>query len=239
MGILPQVSQTLGVSIPTAGLLVSGYALGVAVGAPILVMLTRHASRKNTLLMLMLIFTLGNVLCALSYSYSMMMIARIVTSFAHGAFFGIGAIVATRVVAPEKKASAIALMFLGLTLANVVGVPFGTWVAHYANWHLTFWLISGIGVLSLLAIFFFIPSCGKPEPVDFMKELSILKQKSLRTALYTTVFSFASVFAIFTYISPLLTEVSGLPLHFVSLVLLMIGVGATIGKSKHIKGAIA
>lgn len=229
MGILPQVSESFQVSIPTAGLLVSIYALGVAVGAPLLAMATRHISRKSALLILMGIFIVGNALCALATSYALMMVARVITSFSHGAFFGIGAIIATHVVAPNKRASAIALMFMGLTLANVVGVSFGTWIAHHWNWHLSFWLIAGVGVFAFLAILCFIPRCGQCEQVQFGQELSVLKDKKVLSSLGVTVFTFGSVFALFTYIAPLLLNISHLPMQWLSAVLLVIGVGSTIG----------
>lgn len=229
MGILPQVSHSFQVSIPKAGLLVSVYALGVAVGAPILAALTRNICRRYALLLLLGIFIVGNIFCALAANYWLMMLARIVTSFAHGAFFGIGAIVATKVVRPEKKASAIALMFMGLTLANVIGVPFGTWVAHHWNWHLSFWMITAVGVLAFALTYAFIPRCGETESIHFMNELSALKDKKVLLALLSTILTFASVLALFTYIAPILLDITKLPLHWISFALLVIGVGTTVG----------
>ena len=149
MGLLPEVARDLAVSIPSAGLLVSGYALGVAVGAPLLAVLTSKMPRKLALQLLMGVFIVGNMLCAVAPSYCLLMIARVVTSFAHGSFFGIGAVVAASLVPAEKRASAIALMFTGLTLANVLGVPFGTFVGQEFGWRATFWIVAALGVLSL------------------------------------------------------------------------------------------
>ena len=149
MGLLPEVARDLAVSIPSAGLLVSGYALGVAVGAPLLAVVTSKMPRKLALQLLMGVFIVGNVLCAVASDYSVLMIARVVTSFAHGSFFGIGAVVAASLVPQEKRASAIALMFTGLTLANVLGVPFGTFIGQQFGWRMAFWVVAALGVASL------------------------------------------------------------------------------------------
>src|SRR5437899_5085956 len=158
MGLLPEVAHDLAVSIPSAGLLVSGYALGVAVGAPLLAILTSRMSRKFALQLLMGVFIAGNILCALASGYDMLMVARVVTSFAHGSFFGIGAVVAASLVPQEKRASAIALMFAGLALANVLGVPFGTFIGQELGWRATFWIVSGLGLLSLAGITLLVPN---------------------------------------------------------------------------------
>lgn len=230
MGILPQVGSSLHVSIPAAGLLVSFYALGVAVGAPILAILTKNLSRKKALLTLMLIFIFGNIFCALSFNYTEMMIARIVTSFCHGSFFGIGAVVAAGLVPPQRRASAVALMFTGLTLANVIGVPFGTWIAQHWEWHITFWLIAGIGVLAFLALLAFLPANGTSEtPVDFKAELKVIRQPHVLLAMLITMLTFASVFALFTYIAPILLETTKTPQSWITVTLLIIGVGSVIG----------
>ncbi len=230
MGILPEVGHSLQVSIPMAGLLVSLYALGVAVGAPIMTFLTKNLSRKRALLILMLIFIMGNMACAMSWNYSTMMMARILTSFCHGSFFGIGAVVATRLVPPERKAHAVALMFTGLTLANVIGVPLGTWIAEYWAWHITFWLIAGIGVLAFLALWAFLPECGHNEaPVNFREELRVMRQPNVLLAMLVTLLTFASVFALFTYIAPILLDITKVPRSWITLALLVIGVGSVMG----------
>ncbi len=229
MGILPEVSNTLAVSIPKAGLLVSLYALGVAVGAPILAFFTKNLSRKKALLVLMFIFIIGNICCALSFHYGLMMIARIITSFCHGSFFGIGAVVAARLVPPERKASAVALMFTGLTVANVIGVPLGTWIAQYWEWHITFWLIAGIGVMAFLSLLAFIPEGGRNEPMNFQDELRVIRQPHVLLAMFITLLTFASVFALFTYIAPILLVTTQAPKTWISMTLLIIGVGSIIG----------
>lgn len=158
MGLLLQVSADLGISVPLAGLLMTGYALGVFVGAPILTIATRSLPRKTTLLVLMAIFTLGNLAAALSPSFGWLMAARIVTALAHGTFFGVGSLVATSLVAPERKASAIALMFTGLTLATLLGVPFGSWLGLAFGWRSTFWAVTAIGLVALVVLAVFVPA---------------------------------------------------------------------------------
>ncbi|HAE47971.1 MAG TPA: MFS transporter, partial [Tistrella mobilis] len=148
MGLLPDVARDLGVDIPAAGLLVTGYALGVTFGAPVLAISTARLERRTALLLLIGIFILGNLLCAIAPDYALLMAARVVTAFCHGAFFGLGAVVAAQVVAPEKRAQAIAIMFSGLTLANVLGVPFGTALGQALGWRATFWAVVAIGVFA-------------------------------------------------------------------------------------------
>ncbi|MCX7276697.1 MAG: MFS transporter, partial [Burkholderiales bacterium] len=157
MGLLPDVAADLAVSIPSAGMLVSAYALGVAVGGPILAVATARLPRKTTLAWLMALFVLGNVGCALAPNYSWLMVARVITSFCHAAFFGIGAVVAASVVEPHKRAQAMSLMFAGLTLANVLGVPLGTLLGQHTGWRSTFWAVAVIGVLATLAVLRWVP----------------------------------------------------------------------------------
>ncbi|MBU6490108.1 MAG: MFS transporter, partial [Burkholderiales bacterium] len=209
MGLLPDVARDLSVSIPSAGLLVSGYALGVAAGAPVLAILTSRMPRKAALQALMLVFIAGNVLCAVAGDYRMLMLARVVTSFAHGSFFGIGAVVAASLVVREKQASAIALMFTGLTLANVLGVPFGTFVGQSFGWRLTFWIVAGLGVLSLGGITALLPNRRDSGPVGLAREMRVLKEPQVWLALAMTVLGFGGVFVVFTYIAPILEQVSG------------------------------
>ncbi len=157
MGLLIEVSTDLGISIPAAGLLISGYALGVVIGAPFLTSLMNNWPRKRVLLVLMVIFICGNAACALAPNYELLMAARILTAFTHGTFFGIGSVVATNLVLAEKRSSAIAAMFTGLTVANIAGVPFGTWLGQYLGWRATFWAITIIGIICLAIIAMFIP----------------------------------------------------------------------------------
>lgn len=230
MGLLLQVSADLGVTIPVAGLLMSGYALGVFVGAPILTIATRSLPRKTTLLVLMAIFTLGNLAAALSPSFAWLMAARIVTALAHGTFFGVGAMVATGLVAPERKASAIALMFTGLTLATLLGVPFGSWLGLAYGWRSTFWAVAGIGLLALAILAIFVPAAReRVVPGPLAEEFQVLARPQVLLGLAMTVLGFGGIFAVFTYIQPLLVELAGFSEAAVSPILLVFGAGLVVG----------
>jgi len=229
MGLLPEVATDLQVSIPSAGWLISGYALGVAIGAPIMALLTAKLPRKRTLTLLMIIFIIGNILCALAYSYNLLMLARIVTALCHGAFFGIGSVVAASLVAPGKQASAVALMFTGLTLANVLGVPLGTWFGQIFGWRATFWGVSVIGVLAFIGLIVSLPTNRDEKPVNLAHEFSALKNGKLWLSLLMTVFFAAAMFALFSYIAPLLLGVTGISDRGVSWTLFLIGAGLTVG----------
>ncbi|HHL2560516.1 TPA: MFS transporter [Yersinia enterocolitica] len=229
MGLLPQVAGDLHISIPTAGWLISGYALGVAIGAPIMAVLTAKLPRKKTLLLLMVIFIIGNLMCALAYSYDFLMLARVITALSHGAFFGIGAVVASNLVAPNRRASAVALMFTGLTLANVLGVPLGTALGQAFGWRSTFWVVSVIGLFSLAALYRKLPSSQEEAPTELRKEIAALRGGGIWLSLLMTVFFAAAMFALFTYIAPILTEVTQVSEHGISWTLLLMGVGLTLG----------
>ena len=231
MGLLPEVARDLAVSIPSAGLLVSGYALGVAVGAPLLAVVTSKMPRKLALQLLMGVFIVGNVLCAVASDYSVLMIARVVTSFAHGSFFGIGAVVAASLVPQEKRASAIALMFTGLTLANVLGVPFGTFIGQEFGWRTAFWVVAALGVASLAGIAALVPNKHDTGPAGLAHEVRVLKDQQVWMALAMTIVGFGGVFVVFTYIAPILEQVSGFSPRGVTLILVLFGVGLTIGNT--------
>ena len=229
MGLLPEVANDLRVSIPSAGWLISGYALGVAIGAPIMALLTAKLPRKRTLILLMAIFIVGNILCALAYTYNLLMLARIVTALCHGAFFGIGAVVAASLVAPGKQASAVALMFTGLTLANVLGVPLGTWFGQMFGWRATFWGVAVIGVLAFIGLIVSLPTNRDEKPVHLASEVNALNNGKLWLSLLMTVFFAAAMFALFSYIAPLLLQVTGITDRGVSWTLFLIGAGLTVG----------
>lgn len=229
MGLLPEVAGDLRVSIPSAGWLISGYALGVAIGAPVMALLTARLPRKRTLILLMSIFIIGNVLCALAYSYNLLMLARIVTALCHGAFFGIGSVVAASLVAPNRQASAVALMFTGLTLANVLGVPLGTWFGQLFGWRATFWGVAVIGVLAFVALIVSLPTNKNEKPVHLGSEISALANGKLWLSLLMTVCFAAAMFALFSYIAPLLLQVTGISNRGVSWTLFLIGAGLTVG----------
>lgn len=231
MGILPDLAQALSVSIPSAGLLVSGYALGVAVGAPVLALLTSRMPRKLALLLLMSIFVVGNVFCALAPDYQALMIARVITSFAHGSFFGIGSVVAASMVAQDKRASAIALMFTGLALANVLGVPLGTFIGQSLGWRATFWTVTAAGVLAVAALLVLVPSSDDSGALDLREELRVLAKVQVWLALAMTILGFGGVFVVFTYVAPILEEASGFAPSSVTLLLVLFGIGLVIGNS--------
>ncbi|AZR35494.1 MFS transporter [Xanthomonas vasicola] len=230
MGLLQQVATDLGVSLSAAGLLISGYALGVFVGAPVLTLASARLPRKAVLVGLMLIFTVGNVAFALAPDYASLMVARVLTSLAHGTFFGVGAVVATSLVPAERRASAISLMFAGLTVATLLGVPAGAWLGLQLGWRATFWAVAAIGVLATAAVALWVPAAaGAATPVSWRQELAVLRRGQVLLALAITVVGYAGVFAVFTYIQPLLLQVTGFTQSAVSPVLLVFGVGMIVG----------
>lgn len=229
MGLLPDVAGDLGVSIPSAGWLVTGYALGVAIGAPFMALATARLPRKAALVVLMGIFIVGNLLCAIASDYNVLMFARVVTALSHGAFFGIGSVVAAGLVAPNKRASAVALMFTGLTLANVLGVPLGTALGQAAGWRSTFWVVTLIGVVALIGLLRFLPSNREEAKLDMVAELSALRGAGIWLSLSMTALFAASMFTLFTYIAPLLGDVTGISPRGVTYTLLLIGLGLTVG----------
>ncbi|MGI4861116.1 MAG: MFS transporter [Janthinobacterium lividum] len=229
MGLLPDVARNLAVSIPAAGWLISGYALGVAIGAPIMAVATARLRRKTALLVLMAIFIVGNALCALAANYGFLMVARIVTALCHGAFFGIGSVAAAGLVPPNRKASAVALMFTGLTLANVLGVPLGTALGQTAGWRTPFWAVAAVGVLAFVGLARVMPAGHDETPPQLLAELRALKNWGVAMALLTTMFFSAAMFALFTYIAPILEQITGLTPHGVTGTLFLIGIGLTVG----------
>lgn len=229
MGLLPDVARSLSVSIPTAGWLISGYALGVAIGAPIMAVLTASLPRKRALLILMAIFIVGNTLCAVAIDYNFLMVARIITALCHGAFFGIGSVVAASLVPENRKASAVAMMFTGLTLANVMGVPLGTALGQFAGWRVPFFAVAVLGVLSLIGLWRVMQQGHDEEKADLRSEVRQLRSAGLWAALSTTVLFSAAVFALFTYVAPLLEDVTQLSPHGVTWTLFLIGTGLTLG----------
>ncbi|GGX34904.1 MFS transporter [Streptomyces chryseus] len=229
MGLLPEVAADFGVSIPTAGYLVSGYALGVVLGAPLMSVLGTRISRKRMLLLLMGLFIAGNLLSALAPSFGVMLGGRVVASLAHGAFFGIGSIVAADLVAPEKKAGAIAMMFTGLTVANVVGVPLGTFVGQSYGWRITFAAVAVLGVLGLLGVARLVPETPKPEGVRLRHELAAFRNVQVLLAMAMTVLGFGGVFAAITYLAPMMTGVAGYSAGSVTWLLVLFGLGMVGG----------
>jgi DHA1 family inner membrane transport protein len=229
MGLLPVMAGDLHVSIPTAGLLVSGYALGVLAGAPLFTLTTQKIKRKTLLIGLMAIFTLGNLLAAVSPSYGLLLAARILTSFCHGSFFGVGSVVAASLVAPDKRAGAVAAMFMGLTVANIGGVPAATWVGQHFGWRAAFWGIAGLGAIAMASLFLALPKTGKPPAADVRRELAVLRRPEVLLALLTTVLSSGAMFTVFTYIAPILQQVTRVSPTFVTAMLVVYGAGLTVG----------
>lgn len=230
MGLLPEVAHDLDVSIPAAGWLVTGYALAVAIGAPFMAMATGHLSRRKALIILMGVFILGNFLCAVAANYGLLMFARVVTALCHGAFFGIGSVVAATLVAPDQRARAVALMFTGLTLANVLGVPLGTALGQVSGWQSTFVAVTLIGIVTLIGLIRFLPVPAEKEAhVSMKQEFQALKGAGIWLALLTTVLFAAAMFTVFTYIAPLLRDVTGVSPQGVTWSLFLIGLGLTIG----------
>ncbi|CAL9279854.1 MFS transporter [Streptomyces sp. SudanB182_2057] len=229
MGVLPQVAGDFGVSIPTAGYLVSGYALGVVIGAPLLTVLGTRVSRKKMLMFLMGLFIAGNALSAAAPGFGLMLTGRIVASLAHGAFFGIGSVVAADLVAPQKKASAISLMFMGLTVANIVGVPGGTYIGQAAGWRVTFALVAALGVIGLLGVAKLVPGTGRPESVSVRGEFAAFRNVQVWLAMAMTVLGYGGVFAAITYITPMMTEVAGYTEGAVTWLLVLFGIGMFLG----------
>ena len=229
MGLLPTIARGVDVSIPAAGMLISAYASGVLVGAPLLTLLLSPRARRRALIFLMAIFTLGNVLSALSPDYTTLLLSRIITSLNHGAFFGLGSVVAASVVPKEKQASAVATMFMGLTIANIGGVPAATWLGETIGWRMSFLATAGLGVISMLSLFFSLPKGSAGQRPDVRKELAVLVRPQVLSALLTTVLGAGAMFTLYTYIAPVLHEIAHATPLFVTAMLVLIGVGFSIG----------
>lgn len=239
MGLLPEVAADFRVSEASAGWLISGYALAVVVGALGLTAAVTRFERKPVLAVLLVLFIAGNLISATAPDYWMMMAGRIVAALSHGAFFGIGAVVAAGMVAPTKKAGAIAIMFTGLTAANVLGVPFGTMLGQAAGWRSTFWAITGIGVLALAGILALVPKTGQGEtaPGGLRSELRAFRSGQVWLSILVTVLGYGGMFGAFTYIAFTLTEISGFSASTVPWLLIVFGVGLFIGNTLGGKAA--
>ncbi len=230
VGLLPTIAADLGVSLPSAGLLVSLYALGVAIGAPLLTALTGKLPRKALLLSLMVLFTLGNLLAWQAPGYESLIVARLVTGLAHGVFFSIGSTIATSLVPKEKAASAIAIMFTGLTVALVTGVPLGTFIGQQFGWRETFLAVSALGVIAFVGSLFFVPrNIHHAPPASLMQQLQVLKTPRLLLVYAMTAVGYGGSFIAFTFLAPILQDISGFSAGTVSLVLLVYGVSVAVG----------
>jgi DHA1 family inner membrane transport protein len=232
MGLLPEVAADFAVSEASAGWLISGYALSVVVGALLLTAATTRLPRKRVLLGLLVLFIVGNALSAVAGDYGTMMAGRIIAALCHGAFFGIGSVVATGLVAAARQARAVAIMFTGLTAANVLGVPFGTFLGQQAGWRATFWAISAIGVLALIGIAALVPADSRDQQVPSLRrELSAFRNGQVWLSLIVTVLAYGGMFGAFTYIAYTLTDVSGFAASAVPWLLVLFGVGLFAGNA--------
>jgi len=230
VGLVPTIAVDLGVSLPSAGLLVSLYALGVAIGAPVLTALTGRWNRKSVLITLMGLFVLGNLLAWKAPSYETLILARIITGLAHGVFFSIGSTIATSLVSKEKEASAIAIMFTGLTVALVTGVPLGTWIGQELGWRATFLIVSILGLTALIGSAILVPSnLKKTAPANISEQLKVLTQPRLLLVYAMTAVGYGGTFVAFTYLAPILEQVSGFESSSIGLILLVYGVSVAIG----------
>lgn len=229
VGLLPGVANSYSVSIPTAGWLVTGYALGVLVGAPVMTGLGTRVSRKRMLSISLLLLIAGNALSAAAPTFDLMLTGRIIASLAHGAFFGIGAVVAGSLVAPDRRAGAIAMMFTGLTVATVVGVPLSTLLGQHFGWRLAFALVAVVGALAFSGVLALVPDRPAPRDARFTRELAVLRNPQVLLAMAMTVLGFGGVFAAITYLAPMMTEVTGFAETSVTWIMVLFGLGFLIG----------
>src|ERR1700760_3490150 len=228
MGLLPDLSQSFRVSIPKTGILVSGYALSVTLGSPLVALALSNMDRKRALLILMGMFTAGNALCALSPTFLLLLLARILTALSHGAFFGIGSIMAFHLVPRSERAQAITLMFSGLTLANVLGVPAGTALGQVAGWRFAFWALVPIGLLAGFSLWRLVPH-QPAEKMDLKHEFRTVLRPQVQLVLAMSTLSSAALFCVFTYIAPILEQVTAVTPTAVTRVLVLFGVGIALG----------
>lgn len=229
MGLLPVIAEGVHVSIPTAGMLISAYAIGVMIGAPVMTLAFGRLRPRTALIALMAIFTVGNLLSAVAPDYWSLLASRILTSLNHGAFFGLGSVFAANLVAPEKRASAVATMFMGLTIANIGGVPLATWIGQSIGWRMAFGGTAVLGMISMAALYFVLPR-GEPGRMPNVRyELGVLVRPTVLMALATTVVGASAMFTLYTYIAPFMEAMTAATPTFVTLILVLIGIGFTIG----------
>jgi DHA1 family inner membrane transport protein len=230
-GILPNVAEGLGVSVPAAGYLVSGYALGIAVGGPLLTIATRRIPRKTLLIGLGVAFTAGQVACALAPGFAAMLVVRVAVAVAHGVYFGVAMVVAIGLVREERRGMAVAVVLAGLTVSNVLGVPAGTAIGNLFGWRATFWAMFALGIVATAAMLALLPHSAGPSapPAGFVREVRVLGRQQVWTSLILMLMLMIGQFVPYTYIVPLLREVTGLEAGLVPWVLLLNGVGATVG----------
>jgi DHA1 family inner membrane transport protein len=237
MGFLPEIAQGLSISIPQAGMLVTAYAVGVMIGAPMMTLWFGKYSRRKALILLMGIFTIGNIFAAVAPSYLGLMAARVITSLNHGAFFGIGSVVAASLVPKEKQASAVATMFMGLTIANIGGVPLATWFGQNLGWRTAFATIASLGVVTMLSLYKALPPLKSTEATNVKQEIQVLMRPRVLMALLTTVMGSGAMFSLYTYIAPSLKTFTHASATMITVMLVLIGIGFSIGN--HLGGKFA
>lgn len=230
VGLVPTLAKDLKVSVAAAGNLVSVYAMGVAIGAPVLTALTAHIKRKKLMIALMVLFIAGHIASFIAPTYEFLFISRFVTGFAHGVFFGVGATIASALVRPDKRATAISLMFSGLTIATIIGAPLGTYIGQHWTWRFTFTGVAVLGVIGLVAVAMLLPgNIERASSVSLIQQLKILRSKRLTRVLLMTILCYAGVFVAFTYLSPILQQITGVSENTVSFLLLVYGVAVAVG----------
>ena len=230
VGLVPTIANDLGVSLPSAGLLVSLYAVGVAIGAPVLTALTGRWNRKVVLISLMGLFVMGNLLAWQAPSYETLILARILTGLAHGVFFSIGSMIATSLVSKDKEASAIAIMFTGLTVALVTGVPLGTWIGQHFGWRATFLVVSALGLIALIGSAILVPKNLKQSiPATFKEQLQVIVKPRLLLVYLMTILGYGGTFTAFTYLAPILEQQTGFAPSALGFIMLAYGVSVAVG----------
>ncbi|MEE6251486.1 MAG: MFS transporter [Bdellovibrionota bacterium] len=229
MGMLPDVASDLSISITQAGNLISMYALGVVVGAPILAGATSRFRPNLVIIAMMLAFSLANFLSVISPNFELLLLSRFFSGLPHGAFFGVGAVVASRLASEGKQASAVAVMFSGLTIANVIGVPLGTYIGHHFSWRITFGIVALIGLICAIAVKYWVPSLEGIKSASFKKDLKILKKPELLLIVAITSIGTGGLFALLSYIAPLAINVSKLPEVWMPYLMIIAGLGMTAG----------
>lgn len=229
MGILPDIASDLSVSIPVAGYLISAYALGVVIGAPILVIIARNYPPKKTLLLLAAMITFFNALSIIAPNYDFLFASRFLSGLPHGAFFGVGAVVASRLADKGKEAQAISVMFAGLTIANLVGVPIGTYIGHHFSWRYTFIIIAIVGMLTVVSLYFWMPNVSTNTKVSMKNQLQFFKKAEAWLVMSITAIGVGGLFCWISYIAPLLTDVSGFDAANVPYIMMLAGLGMVLG----------
>lgn len=230
-GVLPDVADGLGISVPVAGYLVTGYAIGIAVGGPLLAIATKKLRRKTLILILGASFTAGQVLCATAPNFETLLALRVLVAIVHGAYFGIAPVVAVNLVPEDRRGFAVALILSGLTVSNILGVPGGTAIGNELGWRATFWAVATLGFLATLTTAIFLPSSAGQSATtgSFLREFKVLGRQQIITSLAIVVLAMIGQYGVFTYIAPLLREVSGIEAETIPWILLLFGVGSTIG----------